>query len=41
MTDLTLSDFTAQLASAQPTPGGGGASLTGRWPRRWPQWPRT
>ena len=30
MTDLTLSDFTAQLASAQPTPGGGGAAaLTG------------
>ena len=28
--DLTLSDFTAQLASAQPTPGGGGAAaLTG------------
>ena len=28
--DLTLSDFTAQLASAQPAPGGGGAAaLTG------------
>lgn len=28
--DLTLSDFTAQLASAQPGPGGGGAAaLTG------------
>ena len=24
--DLTLSDFTAQLASAQPAPGGGGAA---------------
>ncbi len=30
MTDLTLSEFTAQLASAQPAPGGGGAAaLTG------------
>ena len=28
--DLTLSDFTAPLASAQPAPGGGGAAaLTG------------
>ena len=28
--DLTLSDFTAQLSSAQPAPGGGGAAaLTG------------
>ncbi len=30
MTDRTLSEFTAQLASASPTPGGGGAAaLTG------------
>ena len=30
MTDRTLSEFTAQLASAQPAPGGGGAAaLTG------------
>mgnify|MGYP002729065799 CR=1 FL=1 len=30
MTDRTLSEFTAQLASASPAPGGGGAAaLTG------------
>ena len=30
MTDRTLSEFPAQLASAQPAPGGGGAAaLTG------------
>ena len=30
MPDQTLSEFTAQLASAQPAPGGGGAAaLTG------------
>ena len=30
MIDRTLSEFTAQLASAQPAPGGGGAAaLTG------------